>query len=543
MAGLLGDFEDPRTQGLLALGLGLLNSRGSFGQGLGQAGTQAMQTMQDAHKLQMAQKLQGAQLEDIQQQVLLRNQQLAMAKQKQDMLDRLLNGGGPPADAAPAGLPSMMTGSGLRTPEQNSQVQSAIGAAAAPSAAPGSNLSRMNEDQIIAAIGAGLPEKAYDAWKFAKVGEQMQPGYQRLPNGKMVYNPDPTKGITLGPDGSVQAMPGATAAQAAIAAATTNATERAKNQNALVPPTYTRGGAPIPMTLDQLIQQMSGTAPVIQPGAPTAPMAAPGGASAPFAATAVAPGAAAPARPAVGGFGGGGRGGFDTAAQSAAEKLAAEQAVHAATDPLVKFNTDRIATAHANVQKTYEQLQDTVRNEAELQNRNAQLLPMLKKIQTGGFAPEARIALANAMQTSNLVPESLKGKFAEWVTNGDPSTGKVIENQLASAAIKTMLDTLDKEGKPNRAIFQALQDAQESVKSGNATLEKVFGLQRQLYDFHLGQVKTIGDAMEAPNYNPIKLQSQIPKIRDAALKAAEPTAQAAPSMRWNPTTGKLEKVQ
>ena len=43
MAGLLSDaWDDPQNQGLLALGLGLLGSRGSFAQGLSQAGQQAM---------------------------------------------------------------------------------------------------------------------------------------------------------------------------------------------------------------------------------------------------------------------------------------------------------------------------------------------------------------------------------------------------------------------------------------------------------------------------------------------------------------------
>jgi hypothetical protein len=57
-------FDDPRQQGLLALGLGLLNSRGTFGQGLGQAGQQAMGVMQQAREQQ---RLKG--MQDIQQQL------------------------------------------------------------------------------------------------------------------------------------------------------------------------------------------------------------------------------------------------------------------------------------------------------------------------------------------------------------------------------------------------------------------------------------------------------------------------------------------
>lgn len=74
-------FDDPRQQGLLALGLGLLNSRGTFGQGLGQAGQQAMGVMQQAREQQ---RLRG--MQDIQQQMAqmqLQNAQREAAKQTQ----------------------------------------------------------------------------------------------------------------------------------------------------------------------------------------------------------------------------------------------------------------------------------------------------------------------------------------------------------------------------------------------------------------------------------------------------------------------------
>lgn len=74
--GLLGDFEDPKTQGLLSLGLGLLNSRGNFGQGLGQAGMQAMEVMrqarqdqQRAEQLKQQQAMQSVQMQTAQQQL------------------------------------------------------------------------------------------------------------------------------------------------------------------------------------------------------------------------------------------------------------------------------------------------------------------------------------------------------------------------------------------------------------------------------------------------------------------------------------------
>ena len=89
-----------------------------------------------------------------------------------------------------------------------------------------------------------------------------------------------------------------------------------------------------------------------------------------------------------------------------------------------QFRVDLLTKAHASNADVLSKLQDTVRNEAELMNRNAQLVPLLDKFQTGGFSPESRIAFANSLQTSNLIPDSLKTKLDTWVANGDPTTGK-----------------------------------------------------------------------------------------------------------------------
>lgn len=211
--------------------------------------------------------------------------------------------------------------------------------------------------------------------------------------------------------------------------------------------------------------------------------------------------------------------GYMSAADMEADKLSKLNQVKMTDDPLIKFKTDLLSKAHDSNASTLGKLQDTVRSEFEIQNRNKQLLPMLDKIQTGGFNPEGRIALANSLQTSGMVPDSLKPKLGEWLANGDPTTGKVVENQLAAAGIKTMLDTLDKEGKPNRAIFEAIQNAQESVKSGNATLKQVFGLQKQLYDMHYQQEQDMSKAIASPSYNPLTMQADFSKRRNDSLSA------------------------
>ena len=71
--GMLDPMDDPRTMGLLSLGMGLLGSRGSFGDALSQAGPQALQTMRQMgqdkarrQQMEQAQRLQDLQMQQAQ---------------------------------------------------------------------------------------------------------------------------------------------------------------------------------------------------------------------------------------------------------------------------------------------------------------------------------------------------------------------------------------------------------------------------------------------------------------------------------------------
>ena len=82
--GLLDSMDDPRTMGLLSLGMGLLGSKGSFGNALSQAGPQALQAMRQvqqdkARKEQMAQaqKMQALQMQQAQMQMQQAQMQIA----------------------------------------------------------------------------------------------------------------------------------------------------------------------------------------------------------------------------------------------------------------------------------------------------------------------------------------------------------------------------------------------------------------------------------------------------------------------------------
>lgn len=64
MNGLL-DFDDPKTLGLLSMGLGLLGSRGRFGEALGQAGLQGINAMQQATDRRTKKQMQDFQMRQL----------------------------------------------------------------------------------------------------------------------------------------------------------------------------------------------------------------------------------------------------------------------------------------------------------------------------------------------------------------------------------------------------------------------------------------------------------------------------------------------
>lgn len=123
--GLLDPTDDPRTMGLLSLGLGLLGSKGSFGNALGQAGPQALQAMrqvkadqQHAAMQQQAQQMQAIQMQAAQQQLAEQQRQAAERERQQQFMQNLpspqmaansqaLAGGGGPTVANAARAPAV----------------------------------------------------------------------------------------------------------------------------------------------------------------------------------------------------------------------------------------------------------------------------------------------------------------------------------------------------------------------------------------------------------------------------------------------------
>lgn len=116
MMGLLDPTDDPRTMGLLSLGLGLLGSKGSFGNALSQAGPQALQAMQSVKDRQRQaeadkrrQALQAMQMQQAQMQLEEAQRQQQAQQRRGGYLDSVSPAAGParafdPAQALAAGL-------------------------------------------------------------------------------------------------------------------------------------------------------------------------------------------------------------------------------------------------------------------------------------------------------------------------------------------------------------------------------------------------------------------------------------------------------
>lgn len=527
--GLLGDsIDDPKSMATYQLVAGLL-SPGSFGQGLGKglAGYQgALANSQDMEfkKQQIAASQQEQQLRDVQ--IRRAQQQMAFGQQ---FMDGMSPGAAPTTPAQP-----QVSGAGIGSPAPMGSPGMGAPAPSAPTAPASaqSKFASLTADQITGLHAAGIISKdQVDFWKSLNEGVAMQPGWRVRPGQAPEYLADPTKGIDF-KNGTVSQLPGAADTQGALAAATAGGTEQGKNRQSLVPLDRLDrmpGIAPT-STVDDLVQSGKpastpvGSVSPAQMAAVRADMQRQGGGA--FSVNA-RPASAIPnlgGQPAAGGF--------KSPADLEAEKVAAVQPIN--------FQTKMLSDAHTANVGTFDKLNDTLRSEAELQNRNQQLIPLLDKIQTGGFAPEARIGLANSLLTTPGLPESVRKSVSTWIANGDPTAGKVVENQLAAAGIKTMLDTLDKEGKPNRALFDAIHAEQESVKSGNATLKQVFDLQKQLYDWHLDQQQKMGDEIASPSYNPLTFQNKMARMRNESLAAPAATAPSVVDLPASPTASNLK---
>lgn len=122
--GLLDPMDDPRTMGLLSLGMGLLGSKGSFGNALSQAGPQALQSMRQVQQdkarraqMEQAQKLQDLQLQQAQMQMAQQQAQQQRQAESERMRGGYLNSIDPSAGPAMPFNPASAMRAGLNASE------------------------------------------------------------------------------------------------------------------------------------------------------------------------------------------------------------------------------------------------------------------------------------------------------------------------------------------------------------------------------------------------------------------------------------------
>ena len=197
----------------------------------------------------------------------------------------------------------------------------------------------------------------------------------------------------------------------------------------------------------------------------------------------------------------------------------------------------------ASGQAYQDDLNSKVNSEREMVMRNNRILPLLDEVHTGGFGADTRATLANNLMNSDFVPDSVKPKIGQWLNTGDPAKAKVVENQLAGAAVTQMLDLLKGDGaKPNRAIFQALRSAQEDSRSGNATLKQVFDIQKNIYDNHYSEQQAITKAIKDGTYDPRTWAGDYSATLHEGLSSPSSTSQPSPLGQNSQTFSNLQSA-
>lgn len=254
--GLLDSLNDPKQQGLLALGLGLLNSRGNFGQALGQAGQQGMQAMLEARQRQQMEQRQRMQDEMLRVQMEREARKAALLE---PLMRRLQGGESTQMPAVSAALAQGAQAGSVGPTVANAQ--------RLPAPAQGGGIASLTPDDIAAAKLGGLPDLA-DVYKLTLPNWQNVNGYMVNTNdknfkggfmpGMQVSSNGQATLTTVGPDG----MPTVSAPRGALDAysAYRDADERAKAGYDITTVTPA-GGSPQLTTRGRVVREIGGAAP------------------------------------------------------------------------------------------------------------------------------------------------------------------------------------------------------------------------------------------------------------------------------------------
>ena len=550
--GLLGDnWADPQSQGLLALSSGLL--QGKLGQGVADMN----QTMMAAPQMALHRQLLGMQLQEAQQGLAQKQQSMDFMRRGMEMLQ---GGGGSNVSAQPGQL-----GSGTFGAVSPPAGQSDIGKSGADHGDFMSRIASFTPDQV-AQFQTLTGKDITPLWKIAKEGFTRNPNtyVTDASSGKTKFYGDPSKGFGMDENNNVVPMPGFASTASANTYATKDAELRATNENTPVKPGDfpTLPGQPaFTGTMADLVRSVRQT-PTAQLPATQMPtgqqsMLTKGNAAiGPGIQASIAKDAAENGitNPLIGAFNSSAKGpGVPILDWPQSPGMAPQAPVMATGAPRfagpldmekakagIEIEKAGAVGAQAAGQAYQNVLHDKVEGDFMLVNRNKQIEPLLDKFTTGAMGAEQRLHFGNIVANSGMLPQSVKGPLSNWIANGDPTAGKVIDNQLAAAGISSMLQALDKQGKPNRAEFQVINDAKESLNSGNATLKDVFALQRRLYDIHYGEQQALTGAIKGNTYSPTTWAGDYSAVRNAGLDTA---AEPLPSAQTNIPQGAINTLK
>lgn len=338
-----------------------------------------------------------------------------------------------------------------------------------------SKLASMTQDQIAGLTLAGvIPKEFAELWQASKFGKALPPGWKQNLDGTMTYVPDPTKGVTVGADGVVSAMPGAAETQAALAAATKGAEARATNQNTLLTPDQLerRPGVSPNSTVDDIIAAgQAARQPAMQGLSPTgraavvADMQREGVQNATVQTPQNPRGApvtlgAGPLNPQ-----------FKTSADLAAEKAQAEANVKIATDPKLKYVTKVADDAAAAKGK----LDDEVINGQALMLRIGEANDALKNFKPG-MGSEARLTAARTAQALGL-PDSIVTR----INNGDVAAKQEFVKLSAQTAMESLKQAMGSSGRITQSEFKVFQANNPNIELDPNAIAKIHDFATRVY--------------------------------------------------------------
>lgn len=152
MAGLL---DDPQTQGLLSLASGLLNSRGNFGQALGQAMPQGLDAYNQASQLLQRRKALEQETAVRAQQMQMHQQQMADQQRQREYLQNLQSPQMQASSAALSGGGGPTVGNAARMAPVDPMQQMMLGAVKAGAMPLSSYISSLQKDETPMTLAEG----------------------------------------------------------------------------------------------------------------------------------------------------------------------------------------------------------------------------------------------------------------------------------------------------------------------------------------------------------------------------------------------------